>query len=87
MIYKVANELCRNCVSQEDGEILALDIRNIIMDGTEVTVDFTNVRVVTNLFLKSSFGKLIQDFDKKELNRLIKITGLSKKCGLFSKIS
>ncbi len=64
-------------VSPEDGDIVYSLIEDNLKKNSPVTLDFSDVDIVTTAFLNNAIGKLYKKFEKDQLNQLISITNVS----------
>lgn len=66
-----------NAVTYEDGEPVYHALRDALIEGEEVDLDFSGVKVFASPFFNSAIGRLLAEFDSELLNDRIEIAALS----------
>lgn len=64
-------------VSPEDGDIIYSLIKDNLLKNLSMTLDFSDVDIMTTAFLNNAIGKLYKTFDKEQLNQLISMQNVS----------
>lgn len=73
-IREVAGE---NCITIEAGEEVYDVIHPELSGGSRVELDFAGVRVFASPFFNAAIGRLVEDLDAANLNRLLTVVNLA----------
>ena len=67
-----------DAISSDDGQKLYKKLDELLKAEKKAVVDFKNIDLIVSSFLNSAFGRLVKDFDKKTIEKLIRVDNLSK---------
>jgi hypothetical protein len=66
-----------NCITIEDGLVIYEKILPELKAKRPVELDFADVKLFASPFFNAAIGQLYKDFSSDELNRLLKMRGLT----------
>jgi hypothetical protein len=66
-----------NCITLEDGQIVYDKIYPELKAGRAVELDFKDVKLFASPFFNGAIGQLFRDFSSDDLNRRLKMQGLT----------
>lgn len=66
-----------NCITMEQGEIIYQLIYASLKDNKSIELDFSGIGVFASPFFNVAIGRLLKDFSREQLNRLLIIKNLS----------
>lgn len=75
MVYEIIHG--EDAITMEDGRSVNNRIYPELKAGREVDLDFSGVSVFASPFFNTAIGQLLRDMSSDELNRLLKVSGLS----------
>lgn len=77
MTIKVFDIVGENCITMDDGQKVYDLVLPKLQSGNSVELDFSGCRIFVSLFFNYAIGHLLKDFSSEDLNRLLKISGLT----------
>ena len=78
MILDIVSTIGENCITIEDGEKVFAIIHPELVQGHEVTLDFTEVKIFASPFFNIAIGQLLSDVQFRNLQSNLHIVGLSQ---------
>lgn len=79
MIVKVYDLVGEYAMGVDIGEKLYEEIYPKLLEGKNISLDFTGIKIFTSIFFSSAIGQLLKDISREKLYELIEFTGLSQK--------
>lgn len=66
------------CITAEQGLKLLAEIGPLLLAGEVVTIDLAGVKTLLSLFLNNAVGPLFKNFDRPQLDRLLRFENPSE---------
>lgn len=79
MVVKVYDIVGEYAMAADAGENLYEEIYPKLLEGKNISLDFTGVRIFTSSFLSIGIGQLLKDISREKVYELVEFTGLSQK--------
>ena len=74
-------QLCKfigeRCITAEQGQSLLDQIKPCLISGEIVTIDLADVKTLLSLFLNNAVGPLFKNFDRQQLEQILKFENTS----------
>ncbi len=77
MKVAILNIIGENCITLEDGQKIYSQILPELSAGHKVELDFKGVGVFASPFFNAAIGRLLNDFTRDELNRLLDVFNIT----------
>lgn len=78
MVVKVYDLIGEYAMGADRGEKLYEEIYPKLLEGKNISLEFTGIKIFTSIFFSSAMGKLLKDIACEKLYELIEFTGLSQ---------
>ncbi len=78
MVVKVYDIVGEYAMGADRGEKLYEEIYPKLLEGKNISLDFTGVKIFTSPFFSFAIGHLLKDIAREKLYELIEFTGLSQ---------
>ncbi|MBW4601141.1 MAG: STAS-like domain-containing protein [Calothrix sp. FI2-JRJ7] len=79
MVVKVYDLVGEYAMGADRGEKLYEEIYPKLLEGKNISLDFTGIKIFTSSFLSVAIGQLLKDIAREKLYELAEFTGLSQK--------
>jgi len=77
MDLKIKDFVGERCITMDSGKRVYELIHPLLKNGESVHLDFEGVRIYASPFFNIAIGQLLKDLKSDDLNRLLKIDGMS----------
>jgi hypothetical protein len=78
MILDIVSTVGKNCITIEDGEQVYRLIHSELIQGHDVTLNFTGVDIFASPFFNAAVGQLLSDITSRQLQLHLLCIGLSE---------
>lgn len=78
MAIKIVGLIGKNCITIEDGQKIYSIILPELKLGNVIDLDFSGVNIFASPFFNAAIGRLLKDFSKEVLEKLIKYQHLNQ---------